>query len=79
MSVAYECPHPGCGKTFTVPSNMRRHFRKMHEGTGSGEGEDDVDEHYHTDAAPSGSNSRYFHTTSSRTNPSTHYYSSSRR
>ncbi|KAJ6596176.1 hypothetical protein DFH09DRAFT_834630, partial [Mycena vulgaris] len=21
------CPHPGCGRSFNVKSNMRRHFR----------------------------------------------------
>jgi uncharacterized Zn-finger protein len=32
---AFECPHTGCGRTFSVNSNMRRHFRT--HGGDSGE------------------------------------------
>ncbi|KAF8588903.1 hypothetical protein K439DRAFT_1334234 [Ramaria rubella] len=60
----YECTYPGCGKTFTVPSNMRRHYRKTHEapsGRNSGSGED---EDYPQESAPSSSGKTYY--TSSR-------------
>jgi Zinc finger, C2H2 type len=48
---AYECTYPGCGKTFTVASNMRRHYRKTHEAAasssrGGGSGSGDEDEEY---------------------------------
>ena len=27
MVTAFQCPHPGCGRCFSVQSNMRRHMR----------------------------------------------------
>jgi hypothetical protein len=27
LPTAFECPQPGCGRTFSVNSNMRRHYR----------------------------------------------------
>ncbi|KAF1989233.1 hypothetical protein K402DRAFT_17397 [Aulographum hederae CBS 113979] len=32
----YKCPHPGCGKAFSVRSNMKRHERGCHAGNGTG-------------------------------------------
>ncbi|MCJ1409680.1 hypothetical protein MMC19_003762, partial [Ptychographa xylographoides] len=31
----FKCPHPGCGKAFSVRSNMKRHERGCHGGGGS--------------------------------------------
>lgn len=31
----YKCPQPGCGKAFSVRSNMKRHERGCHASTGS--------------------------------------------
>ncbi|KAF8491765.1 hypothetical protein JB92DRAFT_2752695, partial [Gautieria morchelliformis] len=62
----FTCPHPGCLKTFTVASNMRRHFRKTHEAHGaSTEWEDgeEEDEYY---ASGSGSGARGYYTSSRR-------------
>lgn len=41
----FKCPHAGCGKAFSVRSNMRRHQRGCHmEGGGSPSGDaDDMD------------------------------------
>jgi uncharacterized Zn-finger protein len=30
----FECGHPGCGKAFSVRSNMKRHERGCHAGNG---------------------------------------------
>jgi uncharacterized Zn-finger protein len=30
----FKCGHPGCGKAFSVRSNMKRHERGCHAGTG---------------------------------------------
>jgi len=26
----FPCPHPGCSKTFSLKTNMRRHLRSVH-------------------------------------------------
>ncbi|KAL5507156.1 hypothetical protein ACEPAH_6612 [Sanghuangporus vaninii] len=43
----FQCPHPDCGRRFSVHSNMRRHYR-VHEGstarTSEGSGDELVDE-----------------------------------
>ncbi|KAL8696165.1 MAG: hypothetical protein Q9201_007796 [Fulgogasparrea decipioides] len=33
----FKCPHPGCGKAFSVRSNMKRHERGCHGGSGAAE------------------------------------------
>ncbi|KAI4244302.1 MAG: hypothetical protein L6R40_003028 [Gallowayella cf. fulva] len=33
----FKCPHPGCGKAFSVRSNMKRHERGCHGGSSPGE------------------------------------------
>lgn len=33
----FKCPHPGCGKAFSVRSNMKRHERGCHSGSEPGE------------------------------------------
>lgn len=32
----FKCPHAGCGKAFSVRSNMKRHERGCHSGMGAG-------------------------------------------
>lgn len=32
----FKCPHPGCGKAFSVRSNMKRHERGCHNYDSSG-------------------------------------------
>lgn len=32
----FKCPHAGCGKAFSVRSNMKRHERGCHTGAGGG-------------------------------------------
>ncbi|KAL8998952.1 MAG: hypothetical protein Q9169_002058 [Polycauliona sp. 2 TL-2023] len=34
----FKCPHPGCGKAFSVRSNMKRHERGCHGGSSPGDG-----------------------------------------
>ncbi|KAL8808527.1 MAG: hypothetical protein Q9182_000078 [Xanthomendoza sp. 2 TL-2023] len=33
----FKCPHPGCGKAFSVRSNMKRHERGCHGGSSPGD------------------------------------------
>jgi uncharacterized Zn-finger protein len=32
----FQCPHKGCGKAFSVRSNMKRHERGCHGGSSPG-------------------------------------------
>lgn len=46
---AFECPFGGCGRMFSVNSNMRRHFRT--HGAGA-DGAEDADESERANAYP---------------------------
>ena len=35
---AYQCPLAGCGKRYTMASNLRRHVRVVHEAAEAAEG-----------------------------------------
>lgn len=50
----YVCDVPGCGRSFSVQSNLRRHQKAHHNQSGDGVGEGDGSEG-HTD--PTASNS----------------------
>ncbi|KAF8580260.1 hypothetical protein K439DRAFT_316058 [Ramaria rubella] len=81
----FACEWPGCDRTFSVRSNMMRHFRSHDKQTGSRQQQKttanyEIDDDAAEEQDDAGSSSEYFQTgSSSRHQSPPPYYTSSRR